>query len=167
MPITIGPNGQLINTDDQLFNSVMDTSVPKNPSILAPAVAKLGAPAQVDQAQAVALPPPIPDEQSRAVAMQDQMIRQFKQADQAARQAEEEDMAAQRTGVSQLERTLNDYKQLGPAINFQPLAAVVDSIYGGNLSKNLGPQETPEERQQRIFDLEAKLQIHQQDRHHE
>jgi len=128
----------------------------------------------MDQRQAAALPKPaMPAPQAPAPTFMDMMkqngqinpdgyndlMRKLDVLNNQSRAASNKALAGQESGVSQLEQNLNEIKGMGPAINFRPLMAAFDSLYGTNQAEKSGPQETPEERAQKLFELQNKIQM--------
>lgn len=68
----------------------------------------------------------------------------------------------QRQGVKENEASLKNLESRGAPINFAPLAALVDSWTGSNLSKGVAQSETPEQYQEKIMSLKNAIQTQRQ-----
>jgi len=127
----------------------------------------------IDSSQAQALPPEPQAAQPQALpgpAMMmpsgeinpdgyNQLLNEARTLQKNDRATSQRVLAGQESGISQLEQNLNELKNLGPAINFKPLMAAFDSLYGTNQAQTSGDVETPEQRAARLFELQNKIQM--------
>jgi hypothetical protein len=128
----------------------------------------------IDSSQARSVPPPQNPSPQQSTAINPMLDVSKKQVDpmealywkqmkeqeviaKAMREKQEEALASQQGGISQMEQLAQQYRQLGPAIDFSPLAANYDAMYGTNMASHL-KGETPQDRLSKLMEIQKGIQ---------
>lgn len=140
-------------------------SVPPEPMDYTPAPINVDPPSQADINQASDSMPAL-SAQDLNPNYYEQILSKMNSPEYQSLQQELNDrskqaISSQQQGISQNEKDLNDVKEKGQAINWEPLVSYVNSTTGSNLNSGYKP-ENPDDYKQKILGLQNVLQTQKQ-----